>query len=282
MELAEFQTVKEILAENFDDPIKPVTERRLENTLLLLPTDGGNTSRSKKLGKKRRKLNVESLVSETKSQETIREQDYSRIKKNAKVSFKDYIRRCRRSARHAKKVAYDHNLKTREALASYIRQHEPKLWEDMIHYEKFEPLNEKVWIPYVQELLGIPLKGYTDPSKLQINGMNAMMKLSMADYNGALLEVTRCHNKNMQGIEGIVLWDAQKTFIMVTKGKLVDEVKSIPKRGTVFQFQVPLNESKALQYSIFGDRFQYRSSDRAGRKFKSHNCDDLLYYLYDS
>ena len=69
---------------------------------------------------------------------------------------------------------------------------------------------------------------------------------------------------------------------MVTKGEIVDELKMIPKKGTVFDLEIPINEEDALLYTILGDRFKYRSSDRAGRKFKSRRADDLLYYVYNN
>lgn len=69
---------------------------------------------------------------------------------------------------------------------------------------------------------------------------------------------------------------------MITSGSLVDEIKIIPKKGTLFDFEIPLNDEQALQYSILGDRFKYRSVDRAGRKFKTRRCDDLLFYVFDS
>lgn len=83
----------------------------------------------------------------------------------------------------------------------------------------------------------------------------------------------------MIGIEGIVIWDSQKSFIMMTEGALVDEIKCIPKKGTIFALEIPLNDEDALQFSILGDRFKYRSSDRAGRKFKARRVDDMLYYV---
>ena len=113
------------------------------------------------------------------------------------------------------------------------------------------------------------------------NGSSALLKLSMADYNGALLRVTNSKNKTLVGIQGIVVWDSQKLFIMIVKGHLVDQIKCIPKKGTVFQFEIPISDDcdSALRYSILGDRFKYRSVDRAGRKFKSRRCDDMLYYI---
>ncbi|EGA63236.1 Pop4p [Saccharomyces cerevisiae VL3] len=134
---------------------------------------------------------------------------------------------------------------------------------------------KELWINYIKELLNITKNLKT------FNGSLALLKLSMADYNGALLRVTKSKNKTLIGLQGIVIWDSQKFFIMIVKGNIIDEIKCIPKKGTVFQFEIPISDDddSALRYSILGDRFKYRSVDRAGRKFKSRRCDDMLYYI---
>lgn len=55
----------------------------------------------------------------------------------------------------------------------------------------------------------------------------------MADYNGALLRVTKSKNKTLIGLQGIVIWDSQKFFIMIVKGNIIDEIKCIPKGHSI-------------------------------------------------
>ncbi|CAI4954589.1 ATV_HP_G0106040.mRNA.1.CDS.1 [Saccharomyces cerevisiae] len=85
-----------------------------------------------------------------------------------------------------------------------------------------------------------------------------MLKLSMADYNGALLRVTKSKNKTLIGLQGIVIWDSQKFFIMIVKGQYNRRNKMHSKKGTVFQFEIPISDDddSALRYSILGDRFK--------------------------
>lgn len=264
-----------LLTKNFDDPNKPIAEKRLQETLLLLPTDGGLSTRLKK---NRKKLRINANTLENVVVKSNRHDDYKRINKNSKVALKDYINRCKANVRKTLRIAHEQHLCDRVALSAYLKEKEPQLWELSPHYDKFLPMYRDLWCGYIREVLNIPSK-VTDPSKLSINGSTALMKLSMADYNGAFLKVAKSINKNMIGTEGIVIWDSQKNFIMITKGKLVDEIKIIPKKGTVFDMEVPINEEHALLYTILGDRFKYRSSDRAGRKFKNRRCDDMLYYI---
>ncbi|QLL33903.1 hypothetical protein HG536_0F02280 [Torulaspora globosa] len=264
-----------LLTKNFKNPEKPVKENRLQETLLLLPTDGGLSSRLKR-SESLLKISADNL--DGKAEQHHKHRDYKRINANSKVALKNYINTNKANAQRALHIAHEKKLLERKILTEYLKNHETALWNALPHFKTFLPMHEKLWVGYMRDLLNIPAK-ISDSSKLTINGQAALMKLSMADYNGAFLKVASSRNRNLIGIEGIVIWDSQKNFIMVTRGKLIDELKIIPKKGTVFNFEIPVNEHDALLYTILGDRFKYRSNDRAGRKFKSRRCDDMLHYL---
>ncbi|CCF55528.1 hypothetical protein KAFR_0A00900 [Kazachstania africana CBS 2517] len=263
-----------LLVKNFNNPDKPIDEKRLQDTLLILPTDGGLTSKLRRSRTKLR-LNTDNIESYNKTKHP----RYRTVTKSSKVAFKNYINNCRRAVSQTKKLILENNISDRATLEGYLQSNnKTDLMERLPNYEKVKPMHEKLWINYMKEVLGIP-ESVRDSSKLSINGTSALLKLSMADYNGSLLKVSNSRNRNLVGIQGIVIWDSQKSFIMCTRGSIYDELKIIPKKGTVFSFEVPINDESALQYSILGDRFKYRSSDRAGRKFKSRRCDDMLYYI---
>lgn len=264
-----------LLTRNFTDVEKPLRENRLQDTLLLLPTDGGLSTRLKR---NKSKLQISTDTLEKAGNSFQKHKNYKRINRNSKEALKTYINRCKSSVRKAKQIAYEAKMTDKNVLNSHLQNNHKELWEALPHFDTFLPMHERLWVGYIRELLNLP-PTLSDSSKLNINGTQALMKLSMADYNGAYLKVGGSHNKNLVGFEGIVIWDSQKNFIMVTRGKMIDEVKIIPKKGTVFNFEVPLNDEDALSYTILGDRFKYRSSDRAGRKFKSRRCDDMLHYL---
>lgn len=260
-----------------EDPEKPFNENRFQDTLLLLPTDGGLTSRLQRQQRKS-KLNLDNLqkVSQLESADKqLEKRDYQRINKNSKIALREYINNCKKNTKKCLKLAYENKITDKEGLLHYIEEKHPTIYESLPQYVDFVPMYKELWINYIKELLNITKNLKT------FNGSLALLKLSMADYNGALLRVTKSKNKTLIGLQGIVIWDSQKFFIMIVKGNIIDEIKCIPKKGTVFQFEIPISDDddSALRYSILGDRFKYRSVDRAGRKFKSRRCDDMLYYI---
>lgn len=147
-----------------------------------------------------------------------------------------------------------------------------------------------MWIGYIQEVLDIA-------KSLPISSGTAA-KLCSADYHGALLTVTRSRCVSRVGVEGIVVKDMKHAFEVVTKR---DEVKILPKEGTIFKFTIPISEMKKdigskeetkqkteqeegeqvggkqknLVFELHGNQFIYRAVDRANRKFKSHFLPDL-------
>ncbi|SMN20182.1 similar to Saccharomyces cerevisiae YBR257W POP4 Subunit of both RNase MRP and nuclear RNase P [Maudiozyma saulgeensis] len=269
--------IKECLfTKNFDNPNKPIDEQRLQQTLLLMPTDGGLSTRLKR-NKSSTKLTTNTLEGTSNNR---KHSSYRTINRNSKGALRNYINDCKNASKRAKGIARELKIKNRTELNETIQEKYKDIYDKLPRYESFVPMHEDFWVDYIKDILGLstPVESGSRPG---INGNSSLMKLSMADYNGALLKVVKSKNKNMIGIEGIVIWDSQKSFIMITKGELIDDIKCIPKKGAIFAFEIPINDEEALQYSIVGDRFKYRSVDRASRKFKSRRCDDMLYYLHD-
>lgn len=125
----------------------------------------------------------------------------------------------------------------------------------------FAPLND-LWAGYIREVLGSELYG---------GGQGAAAKLSAADFHGADVEVSRSRCPSRVGVRGIVVKDSRFAFEVVTRR---DEVKILPKEGTMFRAHVPAPgagpEQKTFCFEIHGDQFQHRASDRANKKFKHH------------
>ncbi|KAI0101494.1 RNase P/MRP, p29 subunit [Nemania sp. FL0031] len=128
-------------------------------------------------------------------------------------------------------------------------------------YSIFLPLNN-LWAGYVREILG---------AELYNGGQGAAAKLSAADFHGAEVEVSRSRCPSRVGVRGIVVKDSRFTFEVVTPR---DQVKTLPKEGTMFRVHVPAPGASADQnpfcFEIHGDQFQHRASDRANKKFKNH------------
>lgn len=146
-------------------------------------------------------------------------------------------------------------------------------------YEDYIELN-KLWNNYMVDLL------FGENKKPNIN--MALPKLSTADFHGCKMRVLESRNRNLVGIEGIVLHDAQNSLFVVVQQKKDKEdgptvsaaeklggIRSLAKEGTLFGFDVETN-NKTIGFTLMGSRFEHRSTDRSGRKFKAHNVKDIL------
>lgn len=147
-------------------------------------------------------------------------------------------------------------------------------------YEVFEPLN-RLWIGYAREILG---------KEVYTGGQGAAAKLSSADFHGAEVEVSRSSCPSRVGIKGIVVKDTKFTFEIVTRK---NQLKIVPKEGTMFRIQIPpeaanqqggkqaektgaeKEQGNLFTFEILGDQFQYRSANRANRKYKGHYLKQL-------
>ncbi|KAK9783772.1 putative Ribonuclease P protein subunit [Seiridium cardinale] len=134
-------------------------------------------------------------------------------------------------------------------------------------YDIFGPLN-RLWTGYISEVLG---------NELYTGGQGAAAKLAGADYHGAEVEVCRSRNPSRVGLKGIVIKDTRFTFEIITRK---NQVKTVPKEGTTFRITVPVrkenspdagsDERNNFIFDVLGDQFQFRPSDRANKKFRSH------------
>ncbi|KAK8060760.1 hypothetical protein PG996_010690 [Apiospora saccharicola] len=151
-------------------------------------------------------------------------------------------------------------------------------------YAVFEPLKQ-LWIGYMREVLG---------SHLYTGGPACAAKLCAAEYHGAEVEVTRSGCPSRVGIKGIVIKDSKFSFEIITPK---NELKLVPKEGTMFRLHIPaapdafkstttttttttptaetVEPNNGFTFEILGDQFQYRSADRANRKFKAHYLDKI-------
>lgn len=155
------------------------------------------------------------------------------------------------------------------------------------NFDDFITMNE-LWQKYMQDLI------FQNGQKLQ--PLSAILpRLSSADFNGCLITVLQSRNTSVVGIRGIVIWDSQHSFTIVvpknqdskewnedksnfTPSELIGGLKVVPKKHTIFGFEVidPGDEESYIGFTIVGSRFEFRSVDRAGKKFKNHSIDDIL------
>ncbi|KAG2732869.1 hypothetical protein G9P44_003859 [Scheffersomyces stipitis] len=225
-------------------------------------------------------------------------------KHNARLQLRNYIKQ---TTSNQKKLVHKIQKHNRECIAK--SQQIPFPIEAMLkryripRYEDFNNLSH-LWQSYMGDLL---FSNGTIPT------MSVLLpKLSSADYTGCLLTVTQSRNTNMVGTRGIVVVDAQFSFILCvprselskewneskesfTPSEMVGGFRMVPKKGTLFSFDVIVpkkisieegNENNAADsddhddecvgFTLIGSRFEFRAVDRAGKKFKSHTVDDIL------
>ncbi|OWF34763.1 ribonuclease P protein subunit p29-like [Mizuhopecten yessoensis] len=120
-------------------------------------------------------------------------------------------------------------------------------------YDSYLPLNH-LWLKYMEELTNF--NSFT-PSKMS----NVQQRLLKADLHGSILTVQKSKCPSYVGVTGILLQETRNTFLLITKE---NKVKYIPKQQSVFTFTLG-----SYQFTIYGNNFRVRSSERAVRKFKS-------------
>lgn len=205
-------------------------------------------------------------------------------------------RDARRRARRIKQEQRQHRAKALKPkpLSSRARRVIEKTENDKgtqkkVAYATFVPLH-RLWLGYIREVLGA--------QDLRTGGANAAVKLTAADFHGALVEVTRSACVGRVGTRGIVVRDTRFVFEIVTPK---NEVKMVPKDGSFFRIEIPVeeeedNDKKSDQpkdgesastaaaptadtpkfvMEILGSQFMHRAADRAGRKFKQHFYKEL-------
>ena len=171
-------------------------------------------------------------------------------------------------------------------------------------YAIYVPLH-RMWVQYMWEVLGIE-----EGKQTFVTAQGAGSKLVSADYHGAELTVVRSRCVGMVGLEGIVVKDTKFTFQIITArnqlksefmemkpthDNYTDHASAIPKKHTVFRFEIPqpsqpsddnvetvlekqandLTQLPALQFELYGSQFEHRAPDRATKKFKQRYMPDL-------
>lgn len=145
----------------------------------------------------------------------------------------------------------------------------------------------KMWVGYMQEVLGL------NQRNKNITAQSHGSLLASADFHGAETTVVQSGCVDRVGLSGIVVRDTKFTFVIVTPK---DEVKTIPKKDTVFRFEIPVpkpdvagaqehilgaeladtepaSRKQNLAFELHGNQFEVRPADRANKKFKWKTMD---------
>ncbi|KAK4227625.1 ribonuclease P protein subunit p29 [Podospora fimiseda] len=177
-----------------------------------------------------------------------------------------------RDARRKARQAQEKLKKSKKVLSATERRQRGlyKIPREGQKYALFEPLH-RLWLGYIREILG---------NEVYTGGEGAAAKLASADFHGAGVEVVRSGCVSRVGIKGIVVKDSRFAFEIITRK---NALKLVPKEGTVFRFEVPVvvpkkeweveettRKESTMVFEVHGESFQFRSADRASRKFRAH------------
>ncbi|KAG8177791.1 hypothetical protein JTE90_017652 [Oedothorax gibbosus] len=162
-------------------------------------------------------------------------------------SFDKYKKRRTAIARKKRKTLL--NASEQRRLATY------KLDPTTTKFHTFVPIHE-LWKQYMHSMLQLK-----DPLPSDLS--NTYQKLLKADYHGCMLVVVSSNCPNYVGKSGIVIQETKNVFKLVSKE---DKIKTIPKKGTVFCFELDGNVFK-----IYGGNFCYVPYERIRVKFKTKN-----------
>lgn len=193
-------------------------------------------------------------------------------KLNTRKEMRKYIKKTMALQNKAvAKLRYNQNRGLEFNLAELLSRYQIPI------FDEYKALN-RLWQKYMHELL------FSEQKNPDLNIV--LPRLSSADYNGCLLRVLEARERNIIGIEGIVLFDAQHLFIVVVPQKAessrtlsvaerVGGLRLLKKRGTLFGFTVEINEDECVDFTILGSRMELRAADRTAKKFKSHKVEDI-------
>ncbi|EJD06793.1 RNase P/MRP, p29 subunit [Fomitiporia mediterranea MF3/22] len=169
-------------------------------------------------------------------------------------------------------------------------------------YELFVPLHH-LWLGYMSELLGLgPLPTKLPENPSMPNSASMHPKLVKADFHGSILRVKQAKNPCLVGLSGIVVHETENAFKVIS---IKDQLKLIPKQGSIFTFRIPLYDVRSLvstpsssgqsddrsaalgsqtldlnaipqmEFELYGNQFRFRAAERAGRKFKPKDTIEL-------
>jgi ribonuclease P protein subunit POP4 len=129
-------------------------------------------------------------------------------------------------------------------------------------YELYLDLNS-LWVGYMRKLTNIKNLKLKSPGSYD----NLHQQLLKADYHGCVMSVCQSKCPSYVGTTGIVVQETRNTFKLITKD---DRLKVIPKANSVFTFELD-----GFIFTIHGNHFRVKSSERVVKKFKSKDSVEL-------
>ncbi|KAI5990251.1 RNase P subunit p29-like protein [Pisolithus albus] len=159
-----------------------------------------------------------------------------------------------RPAKSASKKSSGKTSVTKALIRDRTRKGGWRLEKEVERFDLFVPLH-RLWMGYMSELLGLSLPSSPEHASRIPNSASMYPKLVKADLHGSLLSVRQSRNPCLVGLSGIVLYESENAFRVITKTNQVKRtscltlLKStfypthsylvIPKQNTIFVLAIP-------------------------------------------
>lgn len=140
-----------------------------------------------------------------------------------------------RPAKSASKKSSGKTSVTKALIRDRTRKGGWRLEKEAERFDLFVPLH-RLWMGYMSELLGLSLPSSPEHASRVPNCVSMYPKLVKADLHGSLLSVRQSRNPCLVGLSGIVLYESENAFRVITK---TNQVKLIPKQHTIFLLAIP-------------------------------------------
>lgn len=132
-----------------------------------------------------------------------------------------------------------------------------KISKEHKKYQNFVPLHD-LWKNYIRDL-------YEVRGEVKIQADERILKV---DYHGAILSVKDCRCKSYVGLNGIVVKESKNMMTIITT---LDELKSIPKKNTLFEIVI-----HGSRITIYGNAILGRPGERMKGKVKLDYQDTMI------
>lgn len=130
-----------------------------------------------------------------------------------------------------------------------------------------------LWLDYMRKVIGCPEQhspaqqqqqqqpSLCSDSLLTIGDEQLQMRISRADFHGALVKIIKASSSERVGTEGYVVMETRNTLKILTKKS---KVTTVPKKGSAFSFCVD-----DYLFSVEASNMCIKPSERAIKKWKT-------------
>jgi len=133
----------------------------------------------------------------------------------------------------------------------------------------------RMWNEYIQQVLNLDSTSSSSSASSSSSSLSSEQRFLKSDWHGSSILCIRSRCPSFVHLSGLLLQETSELMRILT---VRNEVKSVMKRGSVFQIRVgQVDENgeaeKGMEkwdrvFEVYGDQMALRSSERTVKKFK--------------